>query len=88
MTYQEMQAAEAEYLRALAPESKKQRGATKAQLQRRAQMLRLCVNCGSPPPPTDEGGPGHRERRARGWRTERRALSPARPPDPRERNGS
>ena len=49
MTYAEMQLAEAEYLKAIAPQ-KKQRGASKAQLAYRAKFLtrELCVSCGMP----------------------------------------
>jgi hypothetical protein len=50
MTYQEMQKAEAELNAALSP-AKKQRGATKAQLEHRAKIRHanaLCVNCAVP----------------------------------------
>ena len=45
MTYQEMQQAEAKYLAAINDQSKKQRGATKAQLAYRAKRFGRCPDC-------------------------------------------
>ena len=47
MNYVEMKKAEAELNLALAPQ-KKQRGASRAQLEHRAYMLKCCVWCGIP----------------------------------------
>lgn len=49
MNYEEMQRAEAEFLRAIdPPKQKKQRGASKAQLEHRAKALGFCGECGEP----------------------------------------
>jgi hypothetical protein len=50
MGYQEMQRAESQYLAAIGagPKSKRQRGATNAQLVHRANTFGICPNCGRP----------------------------------------